>query len=1462
MEFGPVYLRYKRAVLLSLMFKLGLFCSVTSDVCLSSPCRNNSTCTPTVNGYLCTCSFSPPIYTGQHCERLYDPCEDAGCPSSCISSPGTENYTCLCPDGFDGPNCSRNINECESNPCTGLKSYCVDGVDGYSCHCPSGYSGDDCRTRVRDCADDPCYNNASCVWAPNGYECQCAAGFQGQHCEEDIDECLSQPCRNGAICQDGIDLYQCYCVPGFQGYHCDIDINECASQPCENNGTCINGKDHYICECLIGFTGVNCEVDVDECEADPCQNGATCHNHVGLYTCECVPGFEGINCELNINECDSSPCQHGGTCLDMVNGYECECSGTGFVGSFCEEDIPECASDPCQHGATCQEGVNQYTCLCWPGYEGENCAVDVDECETQPCENDGVCFQRSDSRHYRVLPELDSDFSYESAAGYLCQCLAGFTGDNCSVNVNECESTPCENGGTCEDLINAFRCSCPAGFTGVMCEINLDECESNPCQNGGRCEDAINDYSCYCPPAASDQLPWGGHDCDVPLTGCVPDPCLNNATCVPSLHGDQHQHTCRCPSGFNGDTCETSTTFSLTAGGYLVIEVPRINRTRRQAGSQGPSVQLRFRTTLPDLILFCRGSQEHFFILELIGGNLHSRAESGDLKYAVQLSGDFSDGLWHEVSVSVDERLILTSLSDNITKAEDGGHNQLLSFQPHGLEKVYIGGVPQEYLNQTTSRTGFVGCFEDLLVDSQPVLPQRFSMQPDVQMVCEKSDWCGLEPCSERGRCVDLWSDYRCDCRRPFHGHNCSEEFTSWTFSPERNRSFAAFPIMQQHTGDVSVSLWLKSRQLNGLVFQLQREDQAYLTVFLKNGSLYIALYNSIRKASSFLTDGEKIFVTIKKEQGFILFNQMQQVFTPREMIGFEVEAGDVAYLGGLPEGENARQWGGYFKGCLQDVRVDDTQLYMYSGSISHKPEHPSYLPRNSSNVLEGCVGDQTCKMRPCQNGGKCQVIWNDFVCSCPLNFSGKTCDTRVWCVSDPCDSGTRCVDLPDGYECLANATFESNALKFSANGSLFPPVTSISMQLRTREENGTLLRASSRLEFFCMGLLNSSLIVKFRDGNSLEVHAFTSNVLVSDGDWHQVELYTSSSRISASRWHLAVDGRAAGLSLEAAGNMDFFNSSTVLLAENYTGCLGEVRVGGIYLPFFGHLGVEAPQTSQFIRVGGIWEPRLGCSSSSSCLSDPCLNNGTCTDLFNLLSCECGPGWTGERCQENVDECDRQPCVRGTCRDLPGDYECQCVPGYSGKNCQLEVPECQEHRCENGGSCVASVTGYTCICPPDHTGPFCQWRFPPRQCDADLQCEHGGVCTDGSWGARCTCRPGFTGDRCEVDVDECESDPCRNGGTCVNRHNQYICECVSDFSGENCEDTKQQQQERVPWLMVAVPLACLAVLLASVGLVCLVLTARKKRQSEGTYSPSQQEVAGARLEMGSVLKVPPEERLI
>lgn len=44
----------------------------------------------------------------------------------------------------------------------------------------------------------------------------------------------------------------------------------------------------------------------------------------------------------------------------------------------------------------------------------------------------------------------------------------------------------------------AYRCNCPPGFDGMRCENDIDECSSSPCSNGGTCEDEINGYQCIC----------------------------------------------------------------------------------------------------------------------------------------------------------------------------------------------------------------------------------------------------------------------------------------------------------------------------------------------------------------------------------------------------------------------------------------------------------------------------------------------------------------------------------------------------------------------------------------------------------------------------------------------------------------------------------------------------------------------------------------------------------------------------------------------------------------------------------------------------------------------------------------------------------------------------------------------------------------------------------------------------
>ena len=44
--------------------------------------------------------------------------------------------------------------------------------------------------------------------------------------------------------------------------------------------------------------------------------------------------------------------------------------------------------------------------------------------------------------------------------------------------------------------------------------------------------------------------------------------------------------------------------------------------------------------------------------------------------------------------------------------------------------------------------------------------------------------------------------------------------------------------------------------------------------------------------------------------------------------------------------------------------------------------------------------------------------------------------------------------------------------------------------------------------------------------------------------------------------------------------------------------------------------------------------------------------------LGESFTCVCGPGWTGDTCEVNIDECQEQPCLNdGHCIDLVGGFQ-------------------------------------------------------------------------------------------------------------------------------------------------------------------------------------------------------------
>ncbi|KAK3103561.1 hypothetical protein FSP39_020175 [Pinctada imbricata] len=75
-------------------------------------------------------------------------------------------------------------------------------------------------------------------------------------------------------------------------------------------------------------------------------------------------------------------------------------------------------------------------------------------------------------------------------------------------DIDECANDPCQNNGSCTDLVNAYECSCAPGFNGTDCESDIDECANDPCQNNGSCTDLVNAYECSCAPG------FNGTDCE------------------------------------------------------------------------------------------------------------------------------------------------------------------------------------------------------------------------------------------------------------------------------------------------------------------------------------------------------------------------------------------------------------------------------------------------------------------------------------------------------------------------------------------------------------------------------------------------------------------------------------------------------------------------------------------------------------------------------------------------------------------------------------------------------------------------------------------------------------------------------------------------------------------------------------------------------------------------------------
>ncbi|XP_053380102.1 uncharacterized protein LOC123547975 [Mercenaria mercenaria] len=258
----------------------------------------------------------------------------------------------------------------------------------------------------------------------------------------DLDECNLGISGCEHQCRNTVGSYVCSCKTGYtlavNGRQCE-DIDECAEDTALCKGYCTNNLRSYTCYCSSGFIlegdDYSCK-DLDECAIRNGNCDQQCINEAGSHRCECYSGYR-ITGENSGSVCKECKLLH----FTLMLNTNLKRTFTSFISLF--TDIDECSESSARCTQICNNTDGSYTCSCNLGYyldtDGYTC-MDTNDCEGVTCENGGYCV--------------------DSLNSYTCICEAGFRGQHCETDINECDLA---NGG-CQDIcINtegSFQCNC------------------------------------------------------------------------------------------------------------------------------------------------------------------------------------------------------------------------------------------------------------------------------------------------------------------------------------------------------------------------------------------------------------------------------------------------------------------------------------------------------------------------------------------------------------------------------------------------------------------------------------------------------------------------------------------------------------------------------------------------------------------------------------------------------------------------------------------------------------------------------------------------------------------------------------------------------------------------------------------------------------------------------------------
>uniref|UniRef100_A0A667Y4L9 Protein eyes shut homolog n=1 Tax=Myripristis murdjan TaxID=586833 RepID=A0A667Y4L9_9TELE len=933
---------------------------------------------------------------------------------------------------------------------------------------------------------------------------------------------------------------------------------------------------------------------------------------------------------------------------------------------------------------------------------------------------------------------------------YRCQCRHHYSGRFCE-KFDACLDNPCENKGVClsngstDPSHRTYKCLCPPHFTGVNCSevIGKENCD-RVCQNGTCVQASPTSFRCIC------YTGYAGSLCERRKAPCIPNPCRNGGTCEESADG----FVCHCPEGFRGLNCDSQFNTSCLSYACQEEQICSVGGNASECacadGNMAPACRRQQNLCTPSPCL-----------------NNASCVSKGD-DYACRCLRGFSGKNCEEI-IDYCRLLNINCLNEGLCLSVIGGYTCVCAPGWIGEFCQYVGDAclmhPKSCLNGATCIT-----------TSQPSAPPQYMCicpHGFTGTYCETEiNECDSSPCQHNSTCNDLVGYYKCQCPTGFLGNNCEVDIDACALPnstcPPKTQCLD-LPDGLNYTCRAPCPRNFQPCANGGRC--LLSSASSYSCVCTPGWSGQNCQINVNDCVQHWCQNGATYYQCICPLgfSGRLFKSSLSQLTYKNCSTPVTACASDV---------EPCKNGGTCYYNLTGNVQclcppgifnsVESTSV------ISLIPPLTGYSGNDCSSPANECVSN------PCDPEGTfhCEELANTYKCVCQHGYTGQHCNTPIsHCVDGLCHHGSKCVDLSEEFKCDCLPGLMGQFCEVNIDDCEHKPCGVLSICKDTL--NG--------YNCFCApGFI----------GNNCEIEV---NECLSEpcqnGGFCIDELNSFSCQcplgITGSNCEINIDECASSPCFHNATCVDLTHGYACICLPGFTGtaCKHDIDECASSPCKNGATCIDQPG-NYFCQCVAPFKG-YNCEFLPCEASNPCENGAVCVeeldqDHFPLgFRCHCHQGFTGPRCEINVDECLSSPCLHGFCYDVVNGFYCLCNPGYAGLRCEQDLDDCLNNLCSNNSTCKDLHMSYECVCHSGWEGEFCQLEID--EC-LSQPCKNNGTCTDLLNSYKCLCSPGWTGVDCADNVNECDSRPCLNGAQCQESDvpGEFSCTCPPFFSGPLC----------------------------------------------------------------------------